>query len=381
MENLQVSPDGRWVIAVEDKNQVVVFSAADGREAGRLFYSPKSEVLHVRISPHSRRIITRFLSHSRQTDWKTKQRDLQALEGDPWRRVHDQCLEQLAGDPFYLFLTDDVIRIVIDPDISRGGEISDGLYRIGRFSSPGPPGNKSVTAELGGELLRYDDTKLLDGKTFKRLMPPAGRKLHPALKRLAGDGRFYFGDMITDTATEKQISARWSNGRIPRYFPGFGTVAFSAASRILPTPEYLEVTPELLELWAQVAVRGHLNDNGDFVAWNERDWENKRQELASKPAPHPAFPFPGHVAVDRFFWLRQEFDSADDREKAKNLAKQLLARANDAGDTAEAVRWIAVLAQTGWSNPSSASFRCEPMSRNGSGRMPHWIAVFGPQRS
>ena len=51
------------------------------------------------------------------------------------------------------------------------------------------------------------------------------------------------------------------------------------------------------------------------------------------------------MIYDRLHWLRQEFDSADDREKAKNLAKQLLARANDAGDKAEAVRWIAVLAK------------------------------------
>jgi hypothetical protein len=62
-----------------------------------------------------------------------------------------------------------------------------------------------MTAELGGELLRYNGTKLLDGESFKRLMPDVGRRFHPALKRLTGDGRFYVDYQITDTATEKQI--------------------------------------------------------------------------------------------------------------------------------------------------------------------------------
>jgi hypothetical protein len=85
-----------------------------------------------------------------------------------------------------------------------------------------------------------------------------------------------------------------------------------------------------------------LDSDGRFVAWNEATWEKKRQELAAKPAPYPDFPFPGHVATDKLHWLRQEYASASDKAKP-TLAKQLLGRAEAAGDKAEAARWRAIL--------------------------------------
>jgi hypothetical protein len=100
---------------------------------------------------------------------------------------------------------------------------------------------------------------------------------------------------------------------------------------------------DLLELWAQVAVRGHLDDEGAFVKWDEPTWEKKRQELAARPAPWPDFPFPGHVAADRLHWLRQEYESASAADKP-GLAQQLLDRAEAGGDMAEAVRWRAIVA-------------------------------------
>jgi hypothetical protein len=79
------------------------------------------------------------------------------------------------------------------------------------------------------------------------------------------------------------------------------------------------------------------------VNWDEPTWERKRQELASKPPPCPEFPFPGHLALYRLWWLRQEFENAVDSEKPR-LAKRLLDRASVAGDRPEAAHWIAMLA-------------------------------------
>ncbi len=111
----------------------------------------------------------------------------------------------------------------------------------------------------------------------------------------------------------------------------------------MPDPEYLEVPPALLELWAQVALRGHLDDEGAYSRWDEPTWEEKRQKLAATAAPFPGFPFPGRLAADQLHWLRQEFENAGGADKPR-IAKQLLDRANAAGDKAEAARWIAVLA-------------------------------------
>ena len=110
----------------------------------------------------------------------------------------------------------------------------------------------------------------------------------------------------------------------------------------LPRPDQLNISPQILELWARVAARGHLDDAGSFTKWDEPTWEQKRQELAAKPAPIPDFPFPGQVAVDRLHWLRQEYENASDAEKPR-LARQLLDRAEAAGDKIEAVRWRRIL--------------------------------------
>lgn len=164
--------------------------------------------------------------------------------------------------------------------------------------------------------------------------------------------------MVIDTVTDKvfgqQLEEGWINwpgspvatpyGNVP----GFGLIAArsedgsSVKVRLIPPPSRLDLPADLLELWAQVAVRGQIGDDGRFVKWDEPTWERKRQELAAKPAPYPEFPFPGHVAGDRLHWLRQEYENASDADKPR-YAKQLLDRAEAAGDDDEAVRWRAVL--------------------------------------
>jgi hypothetical protein len=113
----------------------------------------------------------------------------------------------------------------------------------------------------------------------------------------------------------------------------------------------------LLQLWAQVAVRGELDAVGQFVKWDEATWEKKRQELAAKPAPLPDFPFPGYVAVDKLHWLRQEYENASDAEKPR-LAKQLLDRAEIIGDKTEAGRWRAIV--TPKPSPNKGSGKINP---------------------
>jgi hypothetical protein len=216
-----------------------------------------------------------------------------------------------------------------------------------------------------GDLVRLHDGRVYDSRTWQRLLPPEGRKFPPALARFAQDGRFvaaYPGGLVIDTVTDKvfgqQLDEGWLNwpghpnttpyGNIP----GFGLVAAryeqvnygqggSVNVRLIPPPSRLDLPANLLELWAQVAACGELGDDGRFVPWNEPTWEKKRQELADRPVPYPDFPFPGRVAADRLHWLRTKYASANDADKP-GLAKQLLDRAEAAGDKGEAERWRAV---------------------------------------
>jgi eukaryotic-like serine/threonine-protein kinase len=231
-----------------------------------------------------------------------------------------------------------------------------------------PPTNSPV-AVVDGPIMHVnldrkvamDQTgQLFDTRHWRRVQPPKGRRHHPDLAFFAPDSRFTLlppeGDSITgkfiDSATDKTFELFYISGtdwmENPTYLPRTGwSMRWSDDWRLLvqrlPTLDHLSIPPDLLELWAQVAVRGQLDDGGTFVSWNESTWEGKRQELASGPVPYPDFPFPGYVAVDRFHWLRQEFESASGADKSR-FARQLFDRANAVGDKAEAARWTAFLA-------------------------------------
>ena len=112
----------------------------------------------------------------------------------------------------------------------------------------------------------------------------------------------------------------------------------------IPLASRLDFPPAAIELWAQVAVRGELGPEGEFVPWNEPTWEKKRQELAAVPPPYPDFPFPGHLARDPLHWLRKEFEAAADAAKLP-LARELLRRAEASGNQPEATRWRREIAQ------------------------------------
>jgi tetratricopeptide (TPR) repeat protein len=101
-------------------------------------------------------------------------------------------------------------------------------------------------------------------------------------------------------------------------------------------PATLDVPPEVLELWAQVVLRGELGPDGGFVGWDEPAWEGKRQELAARARPTSDFPFPGRITDDRLHWVRVQADelmvrpavsvpSSIDPDRALPLLDRLLA--------------------------------------------------------
>jgi serine/threonine protein kinase/WD40 repeat protein len=213
--------------------------------------------------------------------------------------------------------------------------------------------NDTPTARLPGGMPRFSqDLVLLEGgqlfdtRTWQRLQPPKGRKYHPEIVRFAPDGRFIASEALDTTAEKVGFM-----GREPSFYQApFGWVlpewglgyGYAMTLPRLPPPDRLDIAPDLLELWAQVAIRGELGHDGAFVKWDEPTWEKKRQELASKPSPIGDFPFPGHLAVDRLHWLRQAYMTASEANKP-GLAKQLLDRAEATGDKAEALHWITIL--------------------------------------
>jgi len=214
------------------------------------------------------------------------------------------------------------------------------VYRSGQAQPIGEIPDLPLRIE--GDYLLLREGLLVDRRTWTLLQPPQGRKYHPAIAKFTRGGRFV-DDLGIDTVTERDFPVG------AKHLPKNGSVSFSNGPRPLlfrypPLGDSdIPIPSDILELWLQVAVRGELDRDGNFVEWDEATWEEKRQDLATRPAPVPDFPFPGHVAGDRLHWLRQEYEKASDFNKPR-LAKQLLDRAEAAGDTSEAVRWRAALA-------------------------------------
>jgi serine/threonine protein kinase len=164
-------------------------------------------------------------------------------------------------------------------------------------------------------------------------LPPPGRKYHPDARKLNGGGRLMLTPSgIIDLVTEKVVAAGNSHGTstfwtltAPGCLCALGRRQYNSFYQgncvyplIIPSFD-ADIPAATLELWAQVVTRGHLNDQGDFVKWDEDTWQTKRQELAATASPVGAFPFPGRVAQDRLYWLRQEHLKrfySDDRERA-----------------------------------------------------------------
>ncbi len=363
----------RWITTVRG-NTAQVFSAEDGRLRTRLAHPTEETVAMVDASPTGRRLIT--LSGKMKLsviDIPTRWDSLSVREWDV-ETGQVQAVTSLPSNalPFAYedFFGTRILRVPVnalpfafrywmeDAPGGGGSVVAWGwdagwfIYRLGHNEPiakfPGAAIEPDSLARAGN-LVHGGNGWVSDVRTWQRFLPPPGRKFHPDLARFAPDGRFVAAainsnPVLIDTQTDKALQTQYDWHSVPAQ----GIIAVQHADhlatiRLLPPVSKLDLPPDLLELWAQVAVRGELDGEGRFIKWDEATWEKKRQELAAKPAPYPDFPFPGHVAADRLHWLRQEYLAAREADKPR-LAKQLLARAEAAGDRAEAVRWRALVA-------------------------------------
>ncbi len=346
---------GRFIATLENKSTVTVFSADDGRLLGQAAH-PADEVLEsFDISPNGQRLIV--LCHR-----PNGESAFHVWEVSAWREDH---IRVTGGKYGHVTWRSDELFSCLPAD-----SLTVHLFRLGRK----PPvatddGHFNLSWHYPNReyLVQLSDGRLCNYGSSEIVSPPPGRSFHPDLSRFAPDGRFarvpghvrvvkigertwFQTSGLLDTVTDRVVlhTARfWL-----RFRARFGYVSADdghelnpgVAQRVwlFPTSN-LDLAPDVLELWLQVALRGELGPSGGFVKWDEPTWERKRQELAAIPAPRSDLPFPGHVAGDRLHWLRQEYATADDKADTLRLVRLLLGRAEAAGDKAEIARWRAEL--------------------------------------
>ena len=353
LRNCEFSPDGRWVTAVEDDKEVVVFASENGKEIARLLHD--NNIQKVLVSPTGKRIATRTI-----TDDKTG--ILRIWDTGSW-----QLERKPISTPHFTpstFLANDILG-----SGPNGEDVVGFVWYVFSLNQM-----KSIGFQFGGispplvknHLVLQNGNTIFDSTTGQQLLENQ-RKFHPSLAEFAWDDRFIVTDSssnfhINDVLTEKSfnkysVAYFWDTSQQFEHIPGFGTITASNDNNgsnygnanyvkldIFPTASRLNISSDLLELWAQVAERGELGPDGEFVPWTELEWEKKQQELASHPAPYSDFPFPGYLATDKLHWLRAEFGAAlwsnSERSELQTraLAEKLLRRAEEVGNTVEANR-------------------------------------------
>lgn len=345
-------------MARDGATTVRVFSAEVGRLVGRLEH-PEGRLTHVAVDWAGRRVATVVEVSDREV--------LRIWDADrgwsdpsvvpfPHKYLGTNSIEWWVGSTIGSSIYSDLIDAPPRSVLRLGPPIVSEMVGSNLFT-PGSP---------GGELIQLDGGTVFETQAGRRLVPPAGRRYHPALARFAPDGRYvvsYLGAPtpfmpgVIDVRTEKSFptghgsprddshAAGWYvNLGVPySHLPGFGLVAttdphaYAVGLRALPTAALGQIPADLLEAWIQVALRGEIGPDGTFVAWDEPTWEGKRQALSSRSRPD--LPLPGHLAGDRLYWLREEIASVQHAPDRLRLAAELLRRAEAIGDRAEAARW------------------------------------------
>jgi serine/threonine protein kinase len=355
---------GRWITGFATSSSVVIFSANDGREVASL--NTSEMIRDIIESPDGRKIAI-----------------LHRTEGEDGNYGHIQIWDTAEWNSppivlpipiniwwsynewkgYELIIIDNIIAIYTPYKLYLCNININNSTKTFNIQSPDPDEQPHIVRS--GSTLYIGNGILYNYEKFTRLHPPIGRQFHPDVSRCSLYGRFVpaiadgaYG--LIDPVVDKRFVGLNHDSYIP--LPGFGLVTASRSFvingardtgqpydtftptndviiRLVPT-DRLGIPSLLLELWAQVAVRGELGPAGEFVKWNEETWEKKRQELAAVPPPYPDFPFPGYVATDKLHWLRAEYEAAAEKDKLP-LATELLRRAEASGDKAEAVRWRA----------------------------------------
>lgn len=322
---------GDMVATYESPSTVRVYSADDGRLLARLNHPDPGpgQVREVIANPSGSRIVTVFGPDAGK-------KILRVWDTASWRELsrseptHSGLLPSFGAR----FVTDDMIALESCADLIVADGFARDVYRC----------------ERDGRLTLITDARNYPPDLYVSTMDgrfgvDLNHNLHEVSDHRAHRS-FGAGDFMTRYTHSNQGPRDWGN------LPGLGLV--SPVKRdggryqlwLVPSSDRLDISTDLLELWAQVAVRGEIGPDGEFLKWDEPTWEKKRQELAAKPVPHPDFPFPGHVATDKLHWLRAEYGYGEAKPDADRLrvARELLRRSEAAGDRAEAVWWRTVLA-------------------------------------
>jgi len=350
IDQVQFANGGEWVIMNDGPTTLLVYSAENGRLLAKLKHPEGESISWVGISPNGCKLATCTLQHvidlAGNFTWDIREWDVETRQ----LRTVTKLIE--SGEDFFS------LRYVTDDLFALAGLDFAMVYRVGQHEPIATFARKigflgklfgdrvlpvALSSTTDGDLVQMPNGKIYDARTWVQHLAPPGRKFHPDLARFAPDGRFVttevseFGEMV-DTRTDKVLPITSAWHIVTRQ----GMIS-SDCERLIPPASMLNLPVALLELWAQVAVRGELGPDGQFVKWDEATWEKKRQQLASISTPRSDFPFPGYVATDKLHWLRAEFGEAKTEADKPRIARELLRRCESAGDRIEAVRWRAEL--------------------------------------
>jgi tetratricopeptide (TPR) repeat protein len=300
VRDVALSPDGEWLAVLDQGGSVSGQSLRTGAQLGPLSapadsagvaFSPKGSVLVVG-SPHTVRWF-------RTGSWQSAGPDgvNPAAAG-----------EESIGESSLRAFSEDIVGF----DFSRA-------FRRGQSA----PLNLTPYA-VHDDLILTQECDVVRVTTGERIVPPTGRRFPDEARPFATAQRLLVAqNRIIELPTELEVGAEYRSFEPVSYGrDGVGWFEWSNYSggglkdlQAFPL-EPSAIDPVVLELWLKVVLRGELNEKGEFQPWDEATWEPHREVLSRHSLRRGEFAFPGTLATDPNYWLREEVDSA------KNLTDQ-----------------------------------------------------------
>jgi serine/threonine protein kinase len=325
VDHIAFSPDGQMLMSASGK-VVRLWSALDGKPLSIL-------------GPHSNDVtLTAFSPSGRKL----------AVAAGPWVYWWTTVDGKSAGPPTSLGFAplpadpDEINRFAFETEevliartwnvhgVTFGSRVGGAVCILGQAKS-----HTLDAACSDGHFALTDDRHVYSLSPFRRLNTPSGRKFPPEA-RVAANGRRYIqlGRDLIDLVAEMPIGPNLTMANTDFrkvHASGFGYVVkemgqyyWNSHQLLIPAPTLLP-PDDILDLWARVLACGHIDSpSGLFKLDDEEIWQRNRRELLQRGTLAVDFPFPGKVATDATYWLRQAYNRAKEPAERMALAERLV---------------------------------------------------------
>jgi serine/threonine protein kinase len=181
----------------------------------------------------------------------------------------------------------------------------------------------SDVQQVEGNLALGGLRAVFDLRTGKRLPNAHNKRVPSEIITFAINKRFLiYKGMIYDLLVDKPVSS-YEKASVRDSYNAMIRLECDGIQGIISIPLDSLPSQDIVVAWAKIMARGELDQNEEFVAWDERKWEALRQSLLGAIPKSYDYIFDKDIG-DPLLWLRQEIEETEQVEKRLQLLDRLV---------------------------------------------------------